>query len=78
MYAGLADADHNIWVVTNESIERLNLHTGMVTKFGAEDGIRDHVFQRAAYKLQNGTLLVAANSGVIYFDRKQNRPPPGR
>jgi ligand-binding sensor domain-containing protein/two-component sensor histidine kinase len=79
VYAGLADADHNIWVVTNESIERLNLHTGMVTKFGAEDGIRDHVFQRAAYKLQNGTLLVAANSGVIYFDPASIRadPPPG-
>ncbi len=76
VYNGLADADHNIWVVTNESIERLNLHTGTVTKFGPEDGIRDHVFQRAAYKLKNGTLLVAANSGVIYFDPASIRPDP--
>jgi ligand-binding sensor domain-containing protein/two-component sensor histidine kinase len=76
VYDGLADADHNIWIVTNESIERLNLHTGTVTKFGPEDGIRDHVFQRAAYKLKNGTLLVAANSGVIYFDPAGIRPDP--
>ncbi|HTR30089.1 MAG TPA: ATP-binding protein [Puia sp.] len=76
VFNGLADADHNIWLVTNESIERLNLHTGTITRFGSEDGIRDHVFLRAAYKLKNGTLLVAANSGVIYFDPATIGPDP--
>lgn len=76
VYNGLGDAEGNIWVVTNESIERLNLHTGTIKRFGPEDGIRDHVFQRAAYKLKNGALLVAANSGVIYVNPADIRPDP--
>lgn len=80
VYTALADRDGDIWVVTNESIDRLDWHTGNVIHFGAEDGIRDHVFQRAAYQLKNGTILVAANSGVIYFNparfRSDHLPQP--
>jgi ligand-binding sensor domain-containing protein/two-component sensor histidine kinase len=79
VYGALADHDNNAWIVTNESIERLNLNTGNITKFGIEDGIKDHVFERALYRLQNGTILVATNSGVIYFNPDSIRtvaPPP--
>jgi len=76
VYDALADAQNKIWVVTNESIERLDPHTGKVTKFGPEDGIRDHVFQRAAVKLRNGTVMVAGSSGVLYFDPADIQPDP--
>ncbi len=76
VYTALADAERRIWVVTNESIDRLDWNTGKVIHFGTEDGIRDHVFQRAAYQLRNGTILVAANSGVIYFNPSSLRSDP--
>lgn len=76
VYAALPDADHDVWIVTNESIDRLDWHTGKIIHFGAEDGIRDHVFQRAAYQLRNGTILVSANSGVIYFNPDSFRSEP--
>src|SRR5579871_1279289 len=78
VFGALADDKNNVWILTNESIEMLNLSSKRVTKFGIDDGIRDHVFERVFYKLQNGTILAAANSGAIYFnpDSIRSVPPP--
>ncbi|MBS1946305.1 MAG: hypothetical protein JST47_00925 [Bacteroidetes bacterium] len=67
VYGAVAQNEHNIWVLTNESIERIDMVSGNIRKFGSGDGIKDHVFGRAICQLKNGTMLIASNSGVIYF-----------
>jgi len=78
VFGALVHNPNDIWVLTNEAIERLNPASGKITKYGIDDGVTDHVFEPAMYKLRNGTMMVAANSGVIYFnpDSIKSVPPP--
>jgi ligand-binding sensor domain-containing protein/two-component sensor histidine kinase len=69
---------NNIWVIASDAIEKLNLQNGKIVQYNLSDGIKDHVFLKAFYKLKSGLLMVAANSGILYFnpDSIQARPPP--
>jgi len=68
VYGGIPDNSNNIWIFASNGIERLNLKTNAIFHYNLNDGIKDHVFLRAFYKLKNGLIMVAANSGIIYFN----------
>ncbi|HVM86936.1 MAG TPA: two-component regulator propeller domain-containing protein [Puia sp.] len=78
VYGVLAHNEHDLWILTNEGIERLDMVSWKFTKYGIEDGIKDFSFDRAFYKLQNGAMLIAANSGIICFnpDNISQKIPP--
>lgn len=78
VFGALVHNPNDIWILTNNAIERLNPANGKVSKYGVDDGVTDHVFESAMYELKNGTIMVAANSGIIYFnpDSIKTIPPP--
>jgi two-component sensor histidine kinase len=80
VFGGVPDNSHNIWIFASNGIERLNLNDGKIFNYNLNDGIKDHVFLKAFCKLKNGSFIVAANSGIIYFnpDSVKAKPsPPG-
>lgn len=68
VFGGIPDNSNNIWIFANNGIERLNLVTKTIFHYDLNDGIKDHIFLRAFCKLKNGLFMVAANSGIIYFN----------
>jgi ligand-binding sensor domain-containing protein/two-component sensor histidine kinase len=78
VYGGVPDNLHNIWIFANNGIERLDLNNGKIFQYNLNDGIKDHVFLKAFCKLKNGSFIVAANSGIIYFnpDSVKVKPSP--
>jgi ligand-binding sensor domain-containing protein len=70
---------NNIWIIANNGIDRIDLTTEKIFHYGSNEGIKDHVILKAFCRLKNGVFLVAANSGIIYFNPdsiKANPPPP--
>ncbi len=79
VYGGMPDDSDNIWIFASNGIERLNLNNAKIFHYNLNDGIKDHIFLKAFCKLKNGTFMVAANSGIIYFNPdsiKVKLPPP--
>lgn len=79
VFGGIPDAFHNIWIIASNGIERLDLISRKIYHYDLNDGIKDHVFANAFYKLKRGVFLVATNSGIILFNPdsiKQKPPPP--
>ena len=78
IYGGIADNNKNIWIFSEHDIEKMNAKTGKISRFNISDGIKDHDFLRAFYKIRNGMILVAGKSGVIYFnpDSIKTKPAP--
>ena len=79
VFGGVPDNSHNIWIFASNGIERLNLYNGKIFPYNLNDGIKDRVFSKAFCKLKNGLFMVAANSGIIYFNPdsiKAKSPPP--
>jgi signal transduction histidine kinase/ligand-binding sensor domain-containing protein len=78
VYGALPASFNNVWIFANNGIDRLNLSDGQIFHYTSDDGIKDHVFLKAFCRLKNGFFLVAANSGIIYFnpDSIRARPPP--
>ena len=79
VYGGMPDGSNNIWIFTSNGIERLNLNNAKIFHYNLNDGIKDHIFLKAFCKLRNGVFMVAANSGIIYFNPDSinvKLPPP--
>jgi ligand-binding sensor domain-containing protein/two-component sensor histidine kinase len=76
VYGALPGYKNDVWVLESDGIQHLNLADGKVFSFTVSDGIHDHVFQRAFCKLKNGVIMVASNSGVVYFNPKDIRQKP--
>jgi ligand-binding sensor domain-containing protein/uncharacterized membrane-anchored protein YhcB (DUF1043 family) len=56
---------------------KINMHTGLITRYGTADGIIDKIFINASLKLKNGNMLVATENGFISFnpDKLTDSPP---
>jgi ligand-binding sensor domain-containing protein/two-component sensor histidine kinase len=76
VYGALPGYKNDVWVLESDGMQRLSLADGKVSSFTISDGIHDHVFQRAFCKLKNGVIMVASNSGVIYFDPTHIKTKP--
>ncbi len=78
IYGAFPVAADKVWIIANNGIDRLDLNTEKIFHYGSNEGIKDHVILKAFCRLRNGTFLVAANSGIIYFnpDSITARPPP--
>ena len=78
VFGALSKNPDDIWIFTSNGINRLNLPDGKIVHYDLNDGVKDHVILRAFCKLKNGLFLVAANSGIIYFnpDSITTKPPP--
>jgi ligand-binding sensor domain-containing protein len=70
---------NNAWIIANNGIDRIDLTTEKIFHYGSNEGIKDHVILKAFCRLKNGIFLIAANSGIIYFNPDSitvNPPPP--
>ncbi len=79
IFGVVAGDNDDVWVLASNGIEHLNLKTGKCYLFNINDGIHDHVFARTICKLRNGNIVIASNSGIIYFnpaDIKTRLTPP--
>ncbi|MDP4286249.1 MAG: two-component regulator propeller domain-containing protein [Bacteroidota bacterium] len=78
VYGGLPYKNNEVWIIANDGIEELNLPDGKIYRYNLNDGIRDHVMEGAFCKLKTGTIMAAAESGVLYFnpDSIKRKPPP--
>ncbi len=74
----LASGSNRIWLFANDGVKRLDLRTKNITAFGIYDGIRDYELQGPFCQLQDGRILFAAKSGLVYFnpDAIKTKPPP--
>ncbi len=68
IFGAIPAKNNSIWVFANNGIQKLNLITRKISKYDVNDGIKDHVFEGPFYQLRNGIIMVAAHSGVIYFN----------
>ena len=71
-------APGDVWILTNEEIDRLNTNNLKISSFNINDGVRDRFFEQACMQTSKGNILVAGHSGVIYFnpDSIKTIPPP--
>jgi signal transduction histidine kinase/ligand-binding sensor domain-containing protein len=78
VFGGIPDASNNIWIIASNGIERFNLKNQKIYHYNLNDGIKDHVFMNAFCRLKKGILMVATNSGIIFFnpDSLKTKPPP--
>lgn len=78
VFGGIPDEANNVWIFATNEIDRLNLKNEKIFHYNLNDGIKDHVFLQAFCKLKNGLILIAANSGIIYFNPEsiEVKPPP--
>ncbi|MGI8951761.1 MAG: ligand-binding sensor domain-containing protein [Chitinophagaceae bacterium] len=68
VFCAMPDNNENIWILASDGIERLDIKTGKIFQFDINDGIHDHIFSRTICKLKNGNIVIAGNSGIIYFN----------
>lgn len=78
VYGALALSKNRIWIFANNGVKLMNLRAKKISEFNMYDGIRDYELQGPFYLLQNGNILFAARSGLVYFnpDEIKTKPPP--
>ena len=79
IYGAFPVAADKVWIIANNGIDRIDLTTDKIFHYGSNEGIKDHVILKAICRLRNGTFLIAANSGIIYFNPDSitvRLPPP--
>lgn len=76
----LNDETGHLWISTAHGLLRMDLRTGMVRHFSAQDGLHNDRFERGAcYKASDGTMFFGGLGGYTYFRSNRigfNSTPP--
>lgn len=64
----IPDNESNLWIATNIGLNRFNLTTQTIRRFGREDGLPFEEFWYASEKLKNGKIIFSSPHGFCYFD----------
>lgn len=67
-----ADSRKNIWVATENGLNRIAAGRGEITRYGQKDGFPSNVFY-AVLEDQDGKLWISTANGMVCFDPTSNR-----
>lgn len=72
------DSHNNFWIAMLSDLVRRNRYTGNLVSFDEEDGVLNKSFLPGFTKLRDGRLVIAFNTGLLYFhpDSIKIQPPP--
>ncbi len=72
------DKEGNLWITTLSDLVKMNSQTKKVASFDEEDGLLSKGFYPGFTRLSDGRLIVASNTGLLYFhpDSVITQPPP--
>ena len=72
------DKQGTLWITTLSDLVKMNPHTKKVVSFDEEDGVLNKSFQPGFTKLRDGRVIIASNTGLLYFhpDSVKIQPPP--
>ncbi len=66
----LFDNESNLWISTNNGLNKLNIVDNSIRKFNKSDGLPFDDFWFEAQKLKNGVLILSGLDGFCYFNPK--------
>lgn len=65
----IEDNNNNLWISTNEGIFTFPIDGGVIRQYTKAEGLQgDQFFERAIYKLQDGTIAAGGLNGYNIFD----------
>ncbi len=67
----LADEEGNLWISTNNGLNKLNTKNYSIRKFKKSDGLSFENFTYAAKRLSDGTMMFSGLNGFCYFNPKK-------
>lgn len=79
VFGAVTSSGNKVWIIAKDGIKLLDLTNKKIHDFNISNGIKDRELQGPFYQLKDGTILIAANSGIVYFNPdviKMNAAPP--
>ncbi|MDQ6763115.1 MAG: hypothetical protein M3015_10885, partial [Bacteroidota bacterium] len=78
VYGVAQDKQHNIWIATKQGLLRMNEKDKKIISFDEEDGLLLKKFQGNIITLNDGRMVIPAETGFVFFspDKINNLPPP--
>jgi signal transduction histidine kinase/ligand-binding sensor domain-containing protein len=72
------DSHGNLWITMLSDLVRMDPQTKKIVSFDEEDGILNKSFHSGFTRLRDGRLIIASNTGLLYFhpDSIKTQPPP--
>jgi len=72
IYGIAPDRENNLWIATENGLNKLSLATGIVEVFDKQDGLPSNQFKRSScYVCCNGNILLGSADGAILFNPRE-------
>lgn len=72
IYGIAPDAEDNLWIITENGLNKLSPATGAVEVFDKQDGLPSNQFNNSScYVCRNGDILLGSTDGAILFNPRE-------